>query len=103
MKKGEIQEIEEICEKPMEALGYAKFDPKITEDQEMLTKSADEIWPYFSFEHHQLQDVKGQFEEELSNVMSGKSILPWADYTAGRVCWSLQIIELTLEQLCHHP
>lgn len=76
MKQGEIQEIEEICEKPMEALGYAKFDPKITEDQEMLTKSADEIWPYFSFDHHQSQDFEGQFEEELSNVMNGKSKLP---------------------------
>ena len=76
IKKGEIQEIEEICEKPMEALGYAKFDPKITEDQEMLTKSADEIWPYFTFDHHQLQNFKGQFEEELSNVMNGISKLP---------------------------
>ena len=87
----------------MEALGYAKFDPKITEDQEMLTKSADEIWPYFSFDHHELQDFKGQFEEELSNVMNGKSILPWADYAAWHVCWSLQILEPTLGQLCHQP
>ena len=60
----------------MEALGYAKFDPKITEDQEMLTKSADEIWPYFSFEPPQSQDFKGLSEEELSNVMNGKSKLP---------------------------
>ena len=60
----------------MNALGYAKFDPEITEDQEMLTKSADEIWPYFSFDHHELQDFNGQFEEEISNVMNGKSILP---------------------------
>ena len=102
-KKGELQEIEEICEKPMEALGYAKFDPKITEDQEMLTKSADEIWPYFSFEPPQLQDFKGLSEEELSNVMNGKSKLPWADYAAGSICWSLQIIKLTLEQLCYQP
>ena len=60
----------------MEALGYAKFDPEITEDQEMLTKSADEIWPYFSFENHQPQDFNGHLEEELSNVMNGKSKLP---------------------------
>ena len=60
----------------MEALGYAKFDPKITEDQEMLTKTADEIWPYFSFDSDQLKGFKGLSEEELSNVMNGKSKLP---------------------------
>ena len=71
MKQGEIQEIEEICEKPMKALGYAKFDPESTEDQEILSKSSDEIWPYFSFEHQQPQDLKGQLEEELSNAKVG--------------------------------
>ena len=51
MKRSEIQEIEETCGDPLGALGYAKFDPDITEDQEMLTKSANEVWPYFSFDH----------------------------------------------------
>ena len=55
----------------MKALGFAKFDPESTEDQEILSKSSDEIWPYFSFEHQQPQDLKGQLEEELSNAKVG--------------------------------
>ena len=48
------EEIEESCEKPMEALGYAKFvSSKETEDQDILIKTADELWPYFSSDTQQ--------------------------------------------------
>ena len=49
-----IEEIERSCEKPMKALGYAKFDSsKKTEDQNILIKTADELWPYFSSDTQQ--------------------------------------------------
>ena len=54
MDKDTIQEIEESCEKPMEALGYAKFiSSKKTEDQDILIKTADELWPYISSDNQE--------------------------------------------------
>ena len=41
-----LNHIEEVCAEPMNNLGYAKYSSKITEE-DILTKTAHEIWPYF--------------------------------------------------------
>ena len=53
MVKDWIEEIEDACEKPMEALGYSKFVSDTTKDQDFLTKTSDEVWPYFPTNNQQ--------------------------------------------------
>ena len=46
LSEEEIHEIQDVCTKPMNKLGYATFSSDITNHREILVKSADEVWPY---------------------------------------------------------
>ena len=46
LSEEEIHEIQDVCAKPMNKLGYATFNSDITNHREILVKSADEVWPY---------------------------------------------------------
>ena len=43
-----LEHVEEVCFEPMKKLGYAKLTNPDPSDEEILVKSADEVWPYFS-------------------------------------------------------
>jgi len=42
----EIQELENICQKPMAKLGYAKYNGEINNHRDILVKTAKEVWPF---------------------------------------------------------
>ena len=43
INKSLLKVLETICEKPMEKLGYSKWNP---DNYQTLTKSAIEVWPF---------------------------------------------------------
>ena len=43
INKSLLKAVETICEKPMEKLGYSKWNP---DNYQTLTKSAIEVWPF---------------------------------------------------------
>ena len=42
----EIRELENICQKPMAKLGYAKYNGDINNHRDILVKEAKEVWPF---------------------------------------------------------
>ena len=42
----EIRELENICQKPMAKLGYAKYNGNIDNHRDILVKTVKEVWPF---------------------------------------------------------
>ena len=41
-----LNHIENVCSKPMEILGYANYSSETKKAEDILVKTAEEVWPY---------------------------------------------------------
>ena len=42
----EIRQLENVCEKPMAKLGYAKYNGDFKSHRDILVKLAEDVWPF---------------------------------------------------------
>ena len=42
----EIRQLENVCQKPMTKLGYAKYNGNINNHSDILIKTAEDVWPF---------------------------------------------------------
>ena len=42
----EICQIENVCQKPMTKLGYAKYNGTFNNHSDILVKIAEDVWPF---------------------------------------------------------